>query len=78
MWGNGNGMGWGMWLVMGAGTLVFWFVVLMAVRALAPGRAGQNAADRPAPLTLLKEALARGELSPEEYEQRRRLLVDGH
>jgi putative membrane protein len=28
-------------------------------------------------LTLLKERLARGEVTPEEYEQRRRLIVDG-
>lgn len=79
MWGNGFGMGWGMWLVMGGGTLAFWLVVVLAIRALLPGRDRTNpAGDRPDPLTLLKEGLARGEVTPEEYEQRRRLIVDGH
>ena len=79
MWGSGAGMGWWMWLVMGVGTLAFWAVIVLAVRVLLPGRAGQSGApQRPEPLTLLKERLARGEVSPEEFEQRRRLIVDGH
>ena len=79
MWGNGYGMGWGMWLVIGTGTLAFWLVIILAIRALLPGRARTNAgADRPDPLTLLKEGLARGDVTPEEYELRRRLIVDGH
>ena len=78
-WGIGAGMGWWMWLVMGVGTLAFWAVIVLAVRVLLPGRAGQSGApQRPEPLTLLKERLARGEVSPEEFEQRRRLIVDGH
>lgn len=80
MWGNGYGMGWGIWLLIGAGTLAFWIVIILAIRALLPGRAQTKdvAAARPDPLTLLKEGLARGEITPEEYEQRRRLIVDGH
>lgn len=79
MWGNGAGMGWWMWLVMGVGTLAFWIVIVLAVRTLLPGR-GHQAADpqRSEPLTLLKERLARGEVSPEEFVQRRRLIVNGH
>ena len=35
MWGEGYWNGW-MWLVMGAGTLTFWVVVILVVRALLP------------------------------------------
>ncbi|KAB7740632.1 SHOCT domain-containing protein [Nostocoides sp. F2B08] len=78
MWGEGYWSGW-MWLVMGAGTLTFWVVVILVVRALLPTRGPQSGEPpRPDALTLLKERLARGEVTPEEYEQRRRLLVDGH
>ncbi|MCA1781352.1 MAG: SHOCT domain-containing protein [Dermatophilaceae bacterium] len=78
MWGDGYWTGW-MWLVMGAGTLAFWVVVVLVVRALLPNGGPQNnEAQRPDAVTLLKERLARGEVTPEEYEQRRRLIVDGH
>ncbi len=80
MWGNGYSMGWGMWMVMGVGTIVFWTVVILLVRSLLPGRnpSRDTVAARPEPLTLLKEGLARGDVTPEEYEQRRRLITDGH
>lgn len=78
MWGNGYWTGW-MWLVMGVGTLVFWVVVVLVVRALLPNHGPSNTeAQLPDAVTLLKERLARGEVTPEEYEQRRRLIVDGH
>jgi len=80
MWNNGYGMGWGAWMVMGIGAIVFWAVVVWIIRSLLPGRnLRQDAAvTGPDPLALLKERLARGEVTPEEYEQRRRLLKDGH
>ena len=78
MWGSGFGMTWWMWLAMGAGTLAFWVVIFMAVWALLPGREKEGDTTRPDPLTLLRERLARGEVNPVVYEQRRRLLVDGH
>ncbi|MDQ2756682.1 MAG: SHOCT domain-containing protein [Actinomycetota bacterium] len=81
MWNNGYDMGWGMWVVMGLGTIAFWVVVVLVVRALMPGRyrnADMVAADvRRDPLTLLKEGLARGDVTLQEYEQRRRLITDG-
>lgn len=78
MWGNGYWTGW-MWLVMGVGTLLFWVVVVLVVRALLPNHGSSNTeAQRPDAVTLLKERLARGDVTPEEYEQRRRLIVDGH
>ncbi len=79
MMGNGFGMGWGMWLLMGSGALAFWLVVILVIRSLLPGKTPTSPpTPRPDPMTLLKEALARGELTPEQYEQRRRLIVDGH
>ncbi|AKT50941.1 MULTISPECIES: SHOCT domain-containing protein [Actinomycetes] len=78
MWGNGYGMTWWMWLAMGTGTLAFWVVIVLALRALLPGREKRDVTQRPDPLTLLKERLASGDVNPEEYEQRRRLIVDGH
>jgi len=79
MMGNGYGMGWAMWLLMGGAALAFWIVVVLLVRSLLPSRRTQGPIDsRPDPLTLLKEGLARGELSLEEFEQRRRLIAETH
>jgi len=71
-------MGWWMWLVMGGGALGFWVVIVLVIRALLPAGRVRQESTRTDPLTLLKESLARGEVSLEEYEQRRRLIVDGH
>ena len=78
MWGNGYDLSVWMWLAMGTATLAFWIVIVLAIRALlpAPGTTSRNR--RPDPLTVLKEGVARGDMTPEEYEQRRRLIVDGH
>lgn len=77
MWNNG--MGWGMWLVMGSGTLAFWLVVILVIRSLLPDRHTKDSTPpQTDPMTLLKEALARGEVSVEEYEHRRRILSDIH
>lgn len=78
MWGDGYDMSWWMWLAMGTGTVAFWVVIVLAIRALLPGRENGDGPQRPDPLTLLKQRLAGGDLTPEEYEQRRRLIVDGH
>ena len=74
-----SGMGAGMWLLMAAGTLGFWFLIAMLVRAIlsdrlpGPGAAGRGVV--PSPLHLLGDRLARGEITLEEYEQRRRALT---
>lgn len=78
MWVQGNGMTWWMLLAMGVGTLAFWVVIVLALRGLLPGQERPDEPPRPEPLALLNERLANGEVSPEEYEQRRRLLIDGH
>ena len=43
MWGNGAGMGWWMWLVMGGGALAFWVVIVLVIRALLPAGRAVNA-----------------------------------
>jgi putative membrane protein len=80
MWGFGSGAGWLMWLSMTIGVVGFWVIVALVIRALWRGNrgVGEVAAARPDPLTLLQEGLARGDISPEQYEQRRRILIDGH
>lgn len=76
MWNSG--MGPGMWLIMAAGTTGLWVLVMMFVRAIFSDRSG--AADTtlvPSPLHVLAGRLARGEITVEEYEQRRRALTGG-
>lgn len=56
MWGNGTGMGWWMWLVMGGGALTFWVVIVLVIRALLPAARVRQESARPDPLTLPSEA----------------------
>jgi putative membrane protein len=97
MWNTGFGMGPGMWLVMAVGTVVFWVVVVLAVRALlgagphvrhavdpaprdhdvVPGAEQVSAhPERQAPLAVLQDRLARGEIDVDEYARIRRALVE--
>lgn len=78
MWGYP--MGGGMWLGMGLGTLVFVGLIVLVVWALGSGRSARpdvtHAQSGPDALRLLDERLARGDIDPEDYNQRRRLLAD--
>lgn len=38
MWGDGMEMGWDMWLLMVAGTVGFWVLIMLLVRNLLPGQ----------------------------------------
>ena len=70
MWGGG-------WFAMALGQ-VFTFVILatlVALVVLAARRAGGKARDR-APIDILKERFARGEIDKAEFEDRRRTLGD--
>lgn len=71
-----HSMGWGMWFLMIGSTLAFWAVVFFAVRVLLNVPKGEPT-EPSGPVLLLQERLARGELTPEQYEQHRRLVVDG-
>ncbi|WP_245627250.1 SHOCT domain-containing protein [Kribbia dieselivorans] len=66
-----------MWTLMLLGTAAFWIVVVLVIRAMLPG-SGPGRVPMPDPLDVLKERLARGDIGPEEYEQRRRLITGGH
>ena len=80
MWYGGN-WGWGGWVLMAAGMVVFWALVItavvLAVRYLAgprgtdasPSGSGQTRAEE-----LLAERFARGEIDETEYRQRLSLL----
>lgn len=71
-----SGMGPGMWLLMVAGTLGFWVLVAMLVRAIFHDRDPESGgAVVPSPLHVLADRLARGEITLEEYEQRRTALT---
>ena len=79
MWGDGCWAGWWvMWVFLGLGTIGFLVLVAVVVRTLWPGRASTSLTAGPDPVRLLDERLARGDVTPEEYQQRRRLLGDGH
>ena len=78
MWGNGAGMGWWMWLVMGGGALGFWVVIVLVIRALLPAGRVRQESTRTDPLTLLKESLARGRIPGGGTTPCRRQIVDGH
>lgn len=72
------GMGPGMWVFMALGTVGFWILVTMLVRTIFGGHSGRAEASLdPSPLHLLADRLARGEITVEEYEQRRRALTRG-
>ncbi len=80
-WGWGHPMGWmwGAWGIgMGLMMLVFWALVIIAIVVAVRWIAGQS---RPAPphrdtaLDILRERYARGEISREEFEQRKRDLA---
>ena len=76
MW-YGGGVGWVGWLFMGLSMLVFWgAVILLAIWAVRSF--GRPAGARPSTaLTILEERLARGEITPEEFTQRKQLIQGG-
>ena len=76
-WYSGGAGGVG-WLVMVAGMVAFWGLVVFAVVAIFRGTGRTNEpADRPPrgqPLQILDERLARGELDLDEYHARQDVL----
>lgn len=69
------GAGW--WILMMLGMVVFWGLVIVGivwvVRELA-GRHEHGSSTDTSPLDLLDRRLAEGQISPDEYEERRRIL----
>lgn len=76
-----HGAGWGWWILMSVGMVAFWaavvYLVVWLVRG-APRSRGQQPAGTPSetPLELLRRRLAAGEISVEEYDERRTVLED--
>jgi len=70
--------GWdgGWWWAMGIGMLLLAVVVIVAGAWLVRELAGRRGSEEPTPLDLLDRRLAEGAISVEEYEQRRRLLIE--
>lgn len=78
MWSDMGNMHWG-WVGLGAVHMVlFWGFLILAILVLAKWLFGKNpetnAPRDKAPLEILKERYARGELERDEFEQRRRDL----
>jgi len=71
--GGGWGMGWG-----GPFMILFWILVIVGVVVLVKWLVDQSSASKgsrdKAPLDILRERYARGEINREEYEQKRRDL----
>jgi len=69
MWGDGHGF-------FGAGVmLVFWVIVILLVVLAVRWLMDHGGLQKKTPaLDILKERLARGEIDPEEYEARRKVL----
>jgi putative membrane protein len=78
MFGNGmTGAGMGLWMILG---LVFWVlivagVVLLVVWAVQKGVSGGGSRSEESALEILKKRYARGEISKEEYEEKKRDLI---
>ena len=77
-WGDGD-WGWGMWLAMTIGMtamlVTLLAIVWLIVRAVGPPREAERGRDDRA-LEELRVRYARGEISGEEFEERRRTLLE--
>jgi putative membrane protein len=77
-WGDGD-WGWGMWLAMTIGMtamlVTLLAVVWLIVLAVGPPREGERRSEDRA-LEELRVRYARGEISGEEFEERRRTLLE--
>ena len=69
------GAGW--WILMMLGMVAFWGLVIVGIVWLVRELAGRHerAATTVGPLELLDRRLAEGQISPDEYEERRRILT---
>jgi putative membrane protein len=75
MWGNG----WGGWVFGALMMVLFWgglvALVVLAVRGWGGGQRGGSGESRsPDARAILEERFARGEISKDEFEERRRVL----
>lgn len=70
MWCNGGSVGvWG-WMMMSA----FWVGAIALIVWVVRTRSGSHDSPGGGPLRVLNQRLAAGEITPDEYQERRRLL----
>lgn len=75
MWHGMEGVGWG-WVGLGIlHMVVFWGLVILAFAALLRWLGGGSVGEARA-IDILKARYARGELTPDQFEQLRRELAD--
>lgn len=76
-WNMHGDVGTGWWILMMLGMVLFWGALAALVVWLVRG--GAAGANTPAedPKAILDRRLASGEITPEDYEQRRRILDGG-
>lgn len=68
----------GWWLVMALGMVLFWALVIVGIVWIVREVGGQrHGGAAQAPMEVLDERLARGDISVEEYEERRGALAGG-
>ncbi len=83
MWGY-DGSGWGPWLGMGFGMILFWGLIIAGGIALVryigsarDRRESDGSGGRPGAEHVLADRFARGEIDEDEYRTRRELLREG-
>ena len=71
-----DGGGWGGWILMSLAMVAFWALVVFAVLAIFRGDQPSDDAtpDHRAPMEILEERFARGEINEDEYHARRSVL----
>jgi len=77
MWNMGDGWGW--WMLFGwIWMIAFWGLIVWAVVALVSRTSGPRPQSeaKTNPLQILEERYARGDISHEEFEERRRRLLE--
>ncbi|MBI4268154.1 MAG: SHOCT domain-containing protein [Chloroflexi bacterium] len=75
MMGN---FGWGWGVIMPIFMIIFWGLVIWGIVALVRGLSGPGSSDYPrgeSALEVLKKRYARGEISKEEFEEKKKDLV---
>lgn len=77
-WGMHGDIGPGWWIVMAAGMVLFWgVIILVGLRLLRDGfQRPTSPPPAETPTALLERRLAEGAITVEEYEQRRRALAE--
>lgn len=75
MWGWGHDFGAAGWVLMVISMIAFWTLVIAAVVWLVR-RSDGDAPARSAPLATLEQRFAAGDITREEFEERRRVLLE--